>query len=797
MANYRDLLEQAGARYGVPEGLMTALGAKESSYNPAAVSSAGAVGLTQVMPGTWRDMGYTDEQMQNPEYQADAGARYLAKMYQQFGNWRDALQAYHDGPGNVMKAKRGEYTPGPEGRGYVDDRFAQWAGDPVTDSTVEQRATSAKVHPQQDPNNPFAQLEAQSSEQVSASGVQSDPNNPFAQIEQQAASQQPPQPVSSVAPEPVQQQGGIMSDLGNGLAETGRGLLQAGINVANIPAELTDAVTSAAAWAGGKLGIGDGTYQPAPRVTTQGLEQDFGLQQGALTPQTTEGRVFAEALPYLTPAGVERAATQAPTLAGRIAQGATRLLAENAVGSLAANSAKDDAEALATDLGVGVLTGGAINAAGRGLGAAYRGVRGAIAPEAQQAIRFAEREGVPLHTTDLLQPTSRVGKMAQTTAENIPLAGTSGMRATQQEARSQLVQRFADKFGEYDPSVVIDSLKAKTSGIRRAAGNRLEQVQNAMAGVNIQPARAIQQIDTEISNLQKLGKVADNETISKLQSYRDELVRNAGPDGPVNLDLKQLSDLRSQFRMDVKGERPVLPNRSDAAIQRVYKAMTDDINGAIGKNLGNDTLRKYQQANAVYADEAAKLKNTRLKNVLMKGDMTPEVVNNMLFSKNKSEIKTLYNSVGRVGRAQMRNGIIGKAMEKSGGSPDQFLRQLNILQNQTGITFKGQEAAYLKGLKNYLQSTQQAAKAAVTTPTGQQTIPFIIGYGTAMNPATTGAAVSYGLLARAYESEPFRNAMLRMANTQRGSTAFEKAMQQAQKAINALTQGAKSDALSE
>ncbi len=65
------------------------------------------------------------------------------------------------------------------------------------------------------------------------------------------------------------------------------------------------------------------------------------------------------------------------------------------------------------------------------------------------------------------------------------------------------------------------------------------------------------------------------------------------------------------------------------------------------------------------------------------------------------------------------------------------------------------------------------------------------------NPATTGAAVSYGLLTRAYESEPFRNAMLRMANTPRGSTAFEKAMQQAQKAINALTQGAKSDALSE
>lgn len=601
------------------------------------------------------------------------------------------------------------------------------------------------------------------------------------------------QPVSQQQP----QQSGFMSDLGEAVKETGRGLVQAGVNVANIPASVADAVTSAAAWAGGKLGIGDGTYHPAPRVTTQGLEQDFGLQQGALTPQTTEGRVFAEALPYLTPAGIERAATQAPTLAGRIAQGATRLLAENAVGSLAANSAKDDAEALATDLGIGVLAGGAINAAGRGLGAAYRGVRGAIAPEAQQAIRFAEREGVPLHTTDLLQPTSRVGKMAQTTAENIPLAGTSGMRATQQEARSQLVQRFADKFGEYDPAVVIDSLKAKTSGIRRAAGNRLKQVQNAMAGINIQPARAIQQIDTEISNLQKLGKVADNETISKLQSYRDELVRNAGPDGPVNLDLKQLSDLRSQFRMDVKGERPVLPNRSDAAIQRVYKAMTDDINRAIGQNLGNDTLRKYQQANAVYADEAAKLKNTRLKNVLMKGDLTPEVVNNMLFSKNKSEIKTLYNSVGRVGRAQMRNGIIGKAMEKSGGSPDQFLRQVNLMSTQTGIAFKGRDAAYLKGLKNYLESTKRAGQAGVTTPTGQQTIPFILGIGTVTNPALVGVGGGYGLLARMYESKPARNSMLRLANTPRGSTAFEKALAEVERAVNSVAQGAKSDALSE
>ncbi len=604
------------------------------------------------------------------------------------------------------------------------------------------------------------------------------------------SAQQEQQGTSTPTESQPQQQGGFISDLGNAAAETGRGLLQAGVNLANIPASMADAVASAGAWAGQKLGIGDGTYQPAPRVTTQGLEQDFGLQQGALTPQTTEGKIFSEALPYLTPVGAERIAAQAPSIAGRVAQGASRLLAENAVGSLAANSERDNPEALATDLGTGVALGGAINQLGRAAGAAYRGIRGTIAPEAQQAIQFANAADVPLHTTDVLQPNSRIGRMAQTTAENIPFAGTSSMRANQQEARSQLVDEFASRFGEYDPSIVIGSLKAKTSGIRKAAGNRLEQVQSAMTGVNIQPTRAIQQIDDEIGKLQKLGQVADTDTISKLQAYRNELAK-----GDVNLE--QLSRLRTQFRMDVRGERTQMPPPAEAAVQRVYRAMTGDIDNSIGQNLGNDTLRRYKQANAVYADEASKLQNTRLKNVLMKGDLTPEVVNNMLFSKNKSEVQNLYRSVGHVGRAQMRNGIIGKAMEKSGGSPDQFLRQVNLMSTQTGIAFKGRDAAYLKGLKNYLESTKRAGQAGVTTPTGQQTIPFILGIGTVTNPALVGVGGGYGLLARMYESKPARNAMLRLANTPRGSTAFEKALAEVERAVNSVAQGAKSDALSE
>ena len=494
----------------------------------------------------------------------------------------------------------------------------------------------------------------------------------------------------------------------------------------------------------------------------------YALNKPGLSPQDVTS-FLANALAF-TPA------SRAGSVLGAAAKsGATDLALQGATQAVGGEEVNPIQTAISAGLG------GVVKGVERGVGAVSRAASGQISPEARASIKFAEENSVPLHTTDLLQPVSRTGSAAQATAEAIPWVGTSGMRSAQQEARSQLISDFAAKFGEYDPSIVVGSLKAKSAGIKKAAGNRLEQVQKAMAGVNIQPTRALQQIDDEISSLQKLGKVADTDTISKLRAYRDELAGG-------NVDLQKLSNLRSQFRQDVKGERLVMPNRSDAAIQRVYRAMTGDIDSSIGQNLGNDTLRRYKQANAVYSDEASKLQNTRLKNVLMKGDLTPEVVNNMLFSKNKSEVQNLYNSVGSIGRNQMRNGIIGKAMEKSDGSPDQFLRQLNIMSNQTGIAFKGQDAAYIKGLKNYLEETKRAGQAGVVTPTGQATIPFILGGASVANPKMLAVMGGYAGLARLYESKIARNALLKMASTPRGTTDFEKAAAKVSEVINSTLQ---------
>lgn len=57
---YDDYFALAAATYQVPEALLKAMGKAESDFNPRAVSSAGAMGIMQLMPGTAANLGVTD-----------------------------------------------------------------------------------------------------------------------------------------------------------------------------------------------------------------------------------------------------------------------------------------------------------------------------------------------------------------------------------------------------------------------------------------------------------------------------------------------------------------------------------------------------------------------------------------------------------------------------------------------------------------------------------------------------------------------------------------------------------------
>jgi membrane-bound lytic murein transglycosylase MltF len=72
----------------------------ESAYRQNAVSSAGAIGLGQLMPATARDLGV---EPRDPLQNLDGSARYLAMMLELFGDPRLALAAYNAGPDAVRQ----------------------------------------------------------------------------------------------------------------------------------------------------------------------------------------------------------------------------------------------------------------------------------------------------------------------------------------------------------------------------------------------------------------------------------------------------------------------------------------------------------------------------------------------------------------------------------------------------------------------------------------------------------------------------------------------------------------------
>lgn len=86
----------------------------ESAYRPAAVSSAGAIGLGQLMPGTARDLGVDPH---DTAQNLDGSARYLLAMLARFGTPELALAAYNAGPDAV--ARHGGIPPFTETQNHV------------------------------------------------------------------------------------------------------------------------------------------------------------------------------------------------------------------------------------------------------------------------------------------------------------------------------------------------------------------------------------------------------------------------------------------------------------------------------------------------------------------------------------------------------------------------------------------------------------------------------------------------------------------------------------------------------
>jgi soluble lytic murein transglycosylase-like protein len=111
------LIDATARQYGLVPELLHAVIRTESAYNPSAVSSAGAIGLMQLMPGTAARYKVSD--IWEPAANVRGGAAYLRDLLDMFDqDLRLALAGYNAGEGAVMKHGR-QIPPYPETQQYV------------------------------------------------------------------------------------------------------------------------------------------------------------------------------------------------------------------------------------------------------------------------------------------------------------------------------------------------------------------------------------------------------------------------------------------------------------------------------------------------------------------------------------------------------------------------------------------------------------------------------------------------------------------------------------------------------
>lgn len=108
---YDDIIKRWAKERGFPWQLIKAQVRQESAFDPDAVSHCGAIGLMQVMPYTGREIGFSEEDLRDPEKSIEAGTLYLKIQYDHFPEIPDtterlkfSLGAYNGGRGYINRA---------------------------------------------------------------------------------------------------------------------------------------------------------------------------------------------------------------------------------------------------------------------------------------------------------------------------------------------------------------------------------------------------------------------------------------------------------------------------------------------------------------------------------------------------------------------------------------------------------------------------------------------------------------------------------------------------------------------
>ncbi len=393
-----------------------------------------------------------------------------------------------------------------------------------------------------------------------------------------------------------------------------------------------------------------------------------------------------------------------------------------------------------------------------------------VVPFADEIVAAGKAEGVRVKTTDVVPPRTMMGKAARNIGERIPVIGTAGERAGQQQERIDAATKLVDDFvgvGGDDAVNAVSADLAKTRGaeLSKLTGMKTRIIDGTPGAV--QAPLALRAISQQITRLQGINAEAFKPVIERLKNF-EEVLQSGKSLSQIEGNRKLLGDLFADPSLAaIKGD-------GQKALNAIYGPLREDMGAFIAAQAGRPAAARWKAANDRLASMAGELKNAGFKKALNDAETTPEGAAKLIFSKTPSEVARLVANLSPAGKVKARSAVMFEAAAKSTDngiiSPQKFARALDAMKTSTRGLFDPADAARIEGVSRLIKATQRASESAVLTNSGQQLVPAVMGAAAISNP---GLVISAGLLARAYESAPVRDLLLRLGRASPGSRGFK------------------------
>src|SRR5690606_32555855 len=137
--SYDAYIAEASQRFGIPQAWIAAVMRAESAGDVDALSSAGAMGLMQVMPETWASLRARHGLGSDPHDPRDnilAGTAYLREMWDRYRDVVAMLAAYNAGPARYDEYRQTDRPLPAETRAYIASLAPVLRGERPSDSVI-------------------------------------------------------------------------------------------------------------------------------------------------------------------------------------------------------------------------------------------------------------------------------------------------------------------------------------------------------------------------------------------------------------------------------------------------------------------------------------------------------------------------------------------------------------------------------------------------------------------------------------------------------------------------------------